>query len=142
MAQQFNAIIAEQTDHFRGNSFVSVLSTTDALPNFRAITGSAYTAQVSGGVSGSFGVLIRGRVGGLVLDLAGLTAISTAGNFVLYPITYNTNGAANAVETAISAATKQIDQIMPPSEVLFQSGDATEGISASIQVTATLYANR
>lgn len=142
MAQQFNAIIAEQTDHFRGSSSLSPLSVTDALPNFRAITGSAYAAVVTGGISGSFAVLVRGRLGGLTLDLAGLTAISTGGNFVLHPIVYQANGAASAVGSAKSIATTQLDQLIPPTEVLVQSGILTAGISASISVRAVLYANR
>lgn len=141
MAQQFNSIIARQTDHFRGTSSISVLPTTTALPNFRAITDAVYAVSVTGGVSGSFGVHVLGSIGGTTHVIAGLTSLG-AGSFVLYPGNYSVSGAFNPIETGKAVSRYQIDKTVPPSTVVFQSGVATAGISATITVSAVMYANR
>lgn len=142
MAQQFNAIIAQQTDHFRGTSAIEILSTTNALPNFKAITGSAYAVTLSGGQSGSFSVHILGSIGGTTYIVAGLTALTAAGDYMLYPATYLTTGAMDALEAAIAVADVTLDKIVPPSTVVFESGVATAGISTNATVSAVLYSNR
>ena len=141
MAQQWNAIIAKQIVPFRGTSAISIVDTAPGFPNFRAITGAAYAVNVSGGVSGSFGVHVLGSIGGTTYTLAGLTTLA-AGSFVLYPTFWTNAGAQSATETALTIASNRIDQIVPPSVVVFQSATATAGISATITVSAALYANR
>jgi hypothetical protein len=89
MAQQYNAIIAQQLVNFRGISTVGVGGASSTIPNFRAISGSRYAVRVYNGTSGTFGVHVRGRVGGSTATyiLAGFTATSMAGvgNYILYP---------------------------------------------------------
>ena len=142
MAQPFNAIIAKQTDDFRGTSTISVLSTTSAFPNARALSRAMYAVNVEAGQSGTFGVDVVGSIGGTTYTIAGLTSISAAGNYILYPRTYGSDGALDAVEAAVSVATQQIIDIVPPSAVMFRSNVATAGVTAVITVSAVLYANR
>ncbi len=145
MAQQFNAIIAVQSVIFRGTSVVQILPTTSALPNFRAIAGAAYSVTLSGGQSGSFGVAVRGSIGGTTDTIAGLTTLGSAtGNFVLYPVTYTAAGAENLLEVPITVALNRIDQIVPPSSVEFSvAGVAnTLGVSTVATVSAVIYSER
>ncbi len=131
MAKQFNAIIATQNVHFRGTSSIPV---TNA--NFKAITGARYAANVTG-TSGLFSIQIVGSIGGTTYTIAGLTSI-TSGNHMLYPQTYGANGVVNAIEGAKSIATQQIDSIVPPSHVVFESIVATAGISTTAVVSAVI----
>jgi len=81
-------------------------------------------------------------VGGATYIVAGFTALAAAaGNYVLYPATYTAAGALNTLATVTSAATKQIDQIVAPTKVVFQGGIATHGISSTITVSACITAN-
>ncbi len=142
MAQQFNAIIATQTDHWRGTSAISIAQTANGFPNFRAISGAAYAMTVTGGVSGSFGVAIKGSIGGTTYTIAGLTTITVAGDYVLYHVGYALTGAENVLETSVTSAMTSIAQVVPPSTVELSSVIATQGISAAVTVSACLYANR
>jgi len=137
MSKHFNAIIADQRVIFRGSSTVGI--STSTLMNFRSISGAVYVANVTGGVSGSFGVNVLGRVGGITRHLAGVSAIG-AGVHVLYPATYAAAGTLNAIETALAAATHRLDQTVVPTEVLFEAGGAANaiGISATISVSACI----
>lgn len=139
MPQQFNAIIATQTDHFRGTSGIQIKDEVPNWPNYRSIAGAAYAVSVTGGVSGSFGVHIIGSLGGSTYTLAGLTSLA-AGNFVLYPTAYTAAGAEPDTEAVKSIATNEIHNIVPPSVVVFQSAVATVGISATITVSACINA--
>ncbi len=142
MAQQFNAIIAEQTDHFRGVSTIQISQTTSNLPNSRAISGSRYVAEVVGGVSGMFSVVVVGHIGGTTHAIAGVTAIAAAGSFTLYHAVYNSGGTNNVIGTVNSVTRHHIDQVVPPSAVLFGSSGSAVGISASVTVSASLQARR
>jgi hypothetical protein len=140
MARQWNGTLATQTVAFRGTSTVAVLNTTTSAPNFRAISGAAYSLVVAGGISGSFGVHILGYAGNTTFVLAGVTAISTAGNRILYPVGYSSTGAAGAVGAILLSTVdiNRIDQDITPTHVVFQSGVATVGISAHCTVGAML----
>ena len=73
--------------------------------------------------------------------IAGVSAVSAAGNYMLYPVGYSSTGAAGAVG-AVSTGVDGINQIMwtvPPTAVIFQSGVATAGISANCTVSAVLH---
>ena len=137
MAQQFNGTIAVQTAHFRGTSTINIRKVVPEMSSFRSISGAAYGINVTGGVSGSFGVLVLGHIGGITYTLAGLTTVAS-GVQLLAPATYARTGAENATETAMSIETQQILNLVPPSYVAFQSGVATAGISAAITVTACI----
>ncbi len=140
MSKQFNAIIADQRVIFRGSSTVGI--STSTMPNFRAITGAAYAVNVTGGISGSFGVMVLGQLGGITYHLAGLTSLA-AGSFMMYPATYNGAGALNILETTVTVANyRGLDQLIPPQSVLFEAGGAANaiGISATIEVSAVIYA--
>ena len=143
MAQQFNSIIATQSVIFRGTSVIDILSTTTALPVFRAIAGSAYAVTLSGGQSGTFGVVVKGSLGGTTYTIAGVTALTAVGNFMLYPTTYDEDGAEELQSTAITVAGHRIDQIVPPSTVEFSvAGIAnTLGVSTVATVSAVLYSS-
>jgi hypothetical protein len=142
MAQQFNAIVATQNDHFRGASAVDILQTTTALPAFRAITGSAYTVNLSGGQSGTFSVHVIGSIGGSTYIVAGLTSLGAAtGNFMLYPATYAAAGTMNALNTATSIATNQVDQIVPPSTVVFESDGVANASGVSTVAVVSMVAH-
>jgi hypothetical protein len=140
MAKQWNGTLATQTVHFRGTSAVSVLNTSTAQPNLRTLSSAAYCLQVTGGVSGSFGCHILGRVGGVTVITAGVTGVGAAGNYVLYPIGYSSTGAAAAVGAVGGLGDfHRVDQILPPQTVVFQSGIATAGISATLALHAALH---
>ena len=134
MAQQFNAIIATQNVHFRGVSTIAITN----LPNFKSISGSVYSLVTTGGVSGTYACYIVGHVAGQTYAIAGITTITNIGTFILYPATYSANGSANQFNTSTSATTKQIDQTVPPSHVVFQGNIATAGISISAVVGACI----
>ena len=142
MARFWNGTLATQTVTFRGTSTIQVLG-GGGLPNFRDITDAKYSVVVSGGVSGSFGVHVLGFVGNTTHMLAGLTAITAAGARVLYPIGYSTTGVQNVPGTVVLslADMNHLDMSIPPSHVVFQSGVATAGISATITVGAHIREN-
>ncbi len=142
MAQQFNAIIATQTDHFRGSSTVVILETTTALPNFRAITGAVYAVELVGGQSGAFSAQVVGHIGGTTFVIAGTTGLGTIGKRILYPATYSNNGSLVAIGTNLVASGYQIDTTVPPSAVIFETSKVTFGTSTNVTVSAVLYANR
>ena len=140
MSKQFNSIIADQRVIFRGSSTVGI--STSTMPNFRAITGAVYAVNVTGGISGSFGVAVLGNLGGVTYHLAGLTSLA-AGTFVLYPATYTAAGALNDLETVDTVALRTYDQLIPPQSVIFESAGVanTLGVSATIEVSACIYAD-
>ena len=140
MSKQFNAIIADQRVIFRGSSTVGI--STSTMPHYRAITGAVYGVQVTGGISGSFGVEIQGVIGEANYVIAGLSTL-VAGAFVLYPATYAAAGALNDLEVVDTVALRTYDQLVPPSSVVFSAAGAANalGISATITVSATIYAD-
>ena len=137
MANPFNAIIAVQTANWRGSSVVTVRGTTAlSAQNVRAIAGACYGLKVSGGVSGTFGVFALGYVGGSTYVLAGVTNVTAAGNYIFYPVGYSSTGAPGVpgdIQSSVSILNR-IDQIVPPSHIVFQSAVATVGISAACTV--------
>lgn len=137
----FSGILATQTVPFRGTSTVFVHTSVPEMSNFRALRSAVYTCTVAGGVSGSFGVVVLGMVGGMTVHIAGNTTFlfDTVGQVacVLYPASYGSDGKLNALETATAAATQQIMSV-PPYAVVFQSAIATAGISANLTVGAVL----
>lgn len=141
MAGQFNAVIATQTVVFRGTSQVKVETANVQFPNMRALAGAAYVLNVTGGVSGAFGVVVMGQVGGYTVSLAGVTNISSVGNYVLYPFGYTTSGVGNLGGAGIPLEPR-IDQIVPPYSVLFQGNSGTAGISATLTVSAAVQVPR
>lgn len=141
MPRRWNGTIATQTVPFRGTSSITVPVTVNQI-NFRALTRAVYALNVTGGVSGSFGVHIVSRVGGYTFTVAGLTAISAVGNYILYPAGYSATGALMPIGGAVGfplSDVNRIDWSLPPVNVNFQSGVATAGISANCTVAATLY---
>lgn len=143
MPNQWNGNIALQNVPFRGTSQVSVKTSFPNFPDVRCISRARYAVNVTGGVSGSFGVLVLGHIGGNTYHLAGNTGISGIGNFVLYPIGYT--GAGGQPGTIMSSVmvpplsdTLTLIDYVPPSLVHFQSGVATAGISAACTVSACL----
>jgi hypothetical protein len=144
MANQFNQIIATQTVAFRGLSQVGVRTGNINYPNSRTITGAVYSLLVTGGISGTFGVNVVGIIGGATYTIAGVTAITAAGSYILYPVGYSSTGAGGAVG-AVSAgvnAIHRIDHIVPPYYVGFQSAVATVGISANCTVALASQVNK
>lgn len=136
---QWNGTIGNQTVQFRGTSTVDVKPTSPNFPNVRCIGNAVYVARVSGGISGSFGVTVLGRVGefaGSTVALAGITGIAAVGTYVLFPYGYSASGVGSLNDSPILA--QRIDNVVPPSHVAFQSGIATAGISATINVAACL----
>ena len=143
MANQWNAVLATQTVAFRGISQHDTKFTASEFPSIRAVENAVYGLRVAGGVSGSFGVLVLGMIGGFTYFLAGITAVSAAGSYVIRPMGYSSNGAALAVPTTESNEVQyQLTNILPPSQVVFQSGVTTAGISANCTVSAALYGSR
>lgn len=142
MANQWTGVIATQTVAFRGTSTVGILGANNTFPQSRSLENAVYGVSITGGISGSFAVLVRGRIGGVPYLIAGLTAIAAAGAFVLSPIGYsNTNGSVITLPLAPGVsvdAVNRIDRIVTPSDVLFQSGVATAGISANCTVVTTI----
>ena len=137
MSKQFNAIIADQRVIFRGSSSVGI--STSTMPSFRSITGAVYGVNITGGISGSFGVHVVGSVGGTTYIVAGLTTLG-AGSFILYPAQYETSGAMSDLETTTGLTTHRYDNLIPPSLVVFEAGGAANaiGISATIEVSAVI----
>lgn len=141
MPKQWNGQLATQTVVFRGTSRVDVMSAGAGSQNFRTISRAAYSLVVTGGVSGSFGAHILGYLGNTTAVLAGVTAVSAVGTYVLYPVGYSSTGAQGAVG-AVSSGVKDINRLdwtVPPTAVVFQSGVATSGISANCTVSAVLH---
>ena len=137
MARYWNGTLATQTVVFRGTSTIQVLG-GNGMPNFRNISDARYSVIVSGGVSGSFGVHVLGFVGTTTYMIAGLTALTAAGARILYPVGYSTTGVQNVPGTVVLSKGDMhlIDMTIPPSHVVFQSGVATAGISATIAIGA------
>lgn len=146
MPNQWNATLATQNVAFRGTSQVSIKTSFTAFPDVRSITQARYAVNVTGGVSGSFGVLVLGHVGGFTVHLAGNTAISAIGTYVLYPIGYTGGGAQpgvimSTISTPPLSDVLTLVDVVPPSLVHFQSGVATAGISAACTVVGCLHAD-
>lgn len=145
MAYNFNGTIATQGVVFRGTSNVKVVTTTPAFPNCRAIESAVYVLKVAGGVSGTFGAVVYGAVGGVAgstVALAGVTGVNAVGTYVLFPVGYSVSGSGTLADVAAGAMINRIDQTVPPSFVAFQSNTATAGISATLTVSAAMYAPR
>ena len=73
--------------------------------------------------------------------LAGVTAVGAVGTFVMYPVGYSSTGAqgaVGAVSTGVNAINR-LDWTVAPTSVVFQSGVATAGISATCTVNATIH---
>jgi hypothetical protein len=140
MPRQWNGTLATQVVPFRGSSTVDILAAGTAGTNFRTISGAVYALNVAGGVSGSFGAHILGMVGGVTFMVAGNTAISAVGNYIMYPTGYSHTGALQGLGSFIDqGAANRIINFVPPVKVVFQSGVATAGISANCTVYATLH---
>ena len=133
----FAGIIAQQTNPFTGTSLFSVKVAAPDFPNFKALRVGRYLCNVTGGVSGVFGVLVLANVSGLTFTIAGNTSVATGVN-VLYPISWGTNGVSNTMESSIVASTIQLTDFIPPSYVAFQGNSATAAVSATITVTGFL----
>lgn len=140
MANQWSGTIATQTAHFRGTSTVNIAKTFTEFPNFRAINGAHYAAEVIGGVSGTFAILVIGYIGGITVTIAGNTNMgsATVGKMLLYPTVYGTTMFEQQPGTAISAASRIIVDSVPPAHVAFQSSVATAGVSANCIVRACI----
>ena len=139
MAVTFIGLIAQQIVPFRGVSNVSVRTTATEMPAFRSLQSARYFLEVAGGISDTIDVAVIGRqYNGTTFALAGLLTINAVGKYVLYPATYSSAGAQNALETAIALANHQIVDVFPPSYVSFLSSAATVGSSAHCTVTAML----
>lgn len=130
--------IAGQTYNWRGTSSFSIFSEVEDFPSLRVITGAAYTLRVTGGVSGTFGVVVVGNIGGSTVNLAGLTAITAAGTYVMFPVGYSSTGAGNAIGGVQVSMFHRLDQLIQPSVVALQSAIATVGISAACTIHATI----
>lgn len=148
--------IAGQSVHFRGTSTVGVqdIATPGRVFSNRALSSAVYVARVTGGVSGSFGITVIGKLGshgsaalpnpgiasGTTFALAGVTGIGAAGNFVLFPYNYGIDGkGVLGVTAGTGDLLYRIDQTLPPTNVAFESGVTTAGISAHCIVSALLY---
>jgi len=140
MAQHFNGIIATQTDHFAGVSTVDVRGKVPNMQGFRSLSNSVYGVEVTGGVSGTFGVFVIGSVGGATYVIAGSSARTAAGSTILYPATYDADGVLNAPETNKAVTTQEINYFVPPTHVVFSGASAANnfGVSAAITVSAVL----
>lgn len=147
MATHWTGTIATQTVAFRGTSQVQARATATTLPSSPVLDKAIYSLNVAGGISGSFGVHVIGWVAGASYILAGITACNAAGRYILYPVGYSSSG----LGTLVGATTIPpvgalgdiftLDQTVPPSYVIFQSGVATAGISANCTVGALLKFN-
>lgn len=140
MPNQWNAVIATQTALFRGTSTVGVKGTNQNFPSARSLASAVYGLNVTGGVSGSFSVMVVGNIGGYSYYLAGISAVSAAGNYILQPIGYSSaNGlpiTPPLAPTVDMAGINRLDMIVPPSSVQFAPGVLTAGISAACTVSA------
>jgi hypothetical protein len=134
----FNGIIATQTDHFRGTSTISIMGQVPNFPHFKCVDDALYAMEITGGVSGSFGVLVMGNIGGTTYILAGLTSITAAGKYMITPFMYDADGGEDTIETTITTTRVQPHALVPPSSVSVQSGVATHGISATITVSGVI----
>ena len=142
MANQWNGTIATQTVAFRGLSQVFVRSTNSTFPNHRTITDAVYSMVVTGGISGTFGVNVVGHLGsasGATFIIAGLTALTAAGNYILFPFGYSSTGAGLLAYAPSKESLVTLDKIVPPTYVGFQSAVATVGISANCTVSVALH---
>lgn len=144
MANQWNSPIATQTVVWRGTSTVETLDISNAFPAARALNQAIYGLNITGGVSGNFSVAVVGHVGGYTYHLAGLTNISAAGSYILYPAVYGPTGGISgtfAVGANLGDA-QRLDWTVPPARVHFIANTGTAGISASCTVSACLSVNR
>jgi hypothetical protein len=141
MPKQWNGTLATQTVAFRGTSRVDIMSAGAGAQNFRTISRAAYSVRVVGGISGAnFGAHILGYLGNSTVVLAGVTALTVAGTYVMYPVGYTNTGAAGAVgAVGLVDGMNRLDWTVPPTAVVFQSGVATAGISANMTVSAVLH---
>lgn len=140
MANQWNATIATQTVAFRGTSTVDVKVAVKDFHDIRSIAGAAYSLLVAGGVSGNFSVVVSGFIGGATFQLAGVTAVTAAGAYALYPIGYSSSGAVAAIPLATNLGDAfTFTNIVPPARVHFVANTSTAGISANCTVAACLY---
>ena len=141
MSKQFNSIIASQRVEFTGITSVSI--PTSLMPNFKAITGAVYALNITGGISGTFGVAVWGHIGGVTYLIAGLTALSGVGRLVLYRASYSFTGAINPLETIVGITATVPGLVIPPSIVEFSTAgpDNATGVSATIEVGACISAD-
>ena len=140
MANRWTGTIATQTVVFRGTSQVGVLSANQNFPTFHTVSGAGYFLTVTGGVSGNFSCVVNGTVSGHTVHLAGVTAVTAAGVFALYPIGYSSNGSVVAVPLATALGDAlTYTSLVAPSNVQFIANTGTAGISASCTVRAAVY---
>jgi hypothetical protein len=117
-----------------------VLQTVNGFPTFKAVNDARYLLNVTGGVSGNFSVVVTGRISGLSVILAGITAIASAGQYTLFPIGYSNSGTVLAVPTAQNLSEMlRYDTIVPPSHAQFIANTSTAGVSANCTIVASLY---
>lgn len=140
MARHWNGTLATQTVAFRGTSRVNIMSAGAGAQNFRTISRAAYSVAVVGGISGgAWGAHILGYLGNTTVVLAGVTNLTVAGTYVMYPVGYTNTGAQGAVGAAgLVDGMNRLDWTVPPTAVVFQSAIATVGISANMTVSAVL----
>ena len=140
MANRWNGAIATQTVVFRGTSVVGVLATSNTFPTFHTVSDARYWLSVVGGVSGTFSVVVNGKVSGNTVILAGITSVGAAGQYVMFPIGYSNSGLAMTVPTVQNLSEMhRFDMVLPPSNVQFIANTGTAGISANCTVSAALY---
>ena len=140
MANRWNGRIATQTVAFRGTSVVGVLATSNTFPTFHAVDNARYWLSVTGGVSGTFSVVVNGLISGQTAILAGITSVGAAGQYVLFPIGYSNSGLAMTVPTVQNLSEMhRFDMVLPPANVQFIANTGTAGISANCTVHAVLH---
>lgn len=78
---------------------------TDALKNMPrgVITAPLYACRLAGGASGAVSVRIFGSVGGVTIPIAGRTAMTTPGNYQVWPMTNGTSQADYGVRPSLVA---------------------------------------
>ena len=101
-----------------------------------AIDKTVYTAVVTGGVSGSFGVNAIGHVGGTTFYLAGVSAVTAAGKYVLFPFGYTHFGTGAIIH--LGGNLNRIDNVIPASQISYEAVNAA-GISALVTVSAAVW---
>lgn len=145
MANQWSGPIATQTVTFRGTSAIGVKATSVNFPGTRAIINASYGLNVTGGVSGNFSCVVAGNIGGTTYLLAGITAVTAAGKYILFPVGYSSNGAVSAIPPVAASVggglgdMMRLDQTVPPSYVYLIANTGTAGISANCTVSAVLH---
>lgn len=146
MPNQWSGPIATQTVTFRGTSQIGVKSTSPNFPGSRALVDAKYALVVSGGVSGNFSCVVAGNIGGTTHLIAGITAVTAAGKYILFPVGYSSNGAVSAIPPVAASIggglgdMNRLDGILAPSYVYLIANTGTAGISANCTISAVLHA--